>query len=367
MLCYCKSGCLIVENQKKLDMFLRGKVTVDPEQLTHIKVEKPEGSFRKLFYHITGGKVGDKKEIETLKAISIIQQMHSTFACMGIDNVIRINHDDIEIYFDTKGEKADLDFAMDKYSIEIDETMSKYFDSLWMVLEHEDEEFKYLIEISVNRNHKVNEYPIEIIVSGLLKEFGDLKGEQLKNKLNDVFKNQKRYDRYINDSKQKFDSFLNNMSFELQKRIRVDDVKIQSTNRLIVQKEQAKKSREEAKPSSYAGTPYAYYGFSDFLLYSVLWSELCFDRNIHVSDAEIINEDGHLFGEIGESGMDAVEGSIFDKDVSIEDLSASDGSTLLEGDSFLDTSDSGVFESAFESDSGGWFDSVSDGGFDFDF
>ncbi len=347
-------------------MFYRGKVTVDPEQLTHIRIEKPVDNFKKLFYHITGGKVGDKKEIETLKAISIIQQLHSTFTSLGINNIIRINHDNIEIYFDKKGEKEDFDFAIDKYSIEIDESMSKYFDTLWMVLEHEDEEFKYLIEISVNRNHKVNEYPIEIIVSGLLKEFGGYKKEQLNNKLNSVFKSQKRYDQFVNNTHGKFDSFLNTLTFELKKRIRIDDVKIQTKNRLIVQKEKPSENRSKDKQVNYAGTPYSYYGFDNFLLYSILWSEFCFDRNIHVSDVEIINESGHLFGEIDESGIDAIEGTIFDNDVSIDQLSDVGGTTLFESDSLTDGGGSGFFDSISESDGGGWFDSISDS-FDSDF
>ena len=79
-----------------------------------------------------------------------------------------MTHDDIDIYHDKKGEKNDIDFAMDKYQIEIDDSMSTYFSKLSMVLEHEDDTFKYLIEINVSRSHRKYEYPIEMVISGLL-------------------------------------------------------------------------------------------------------------------------------------------------------------------------------------------------------
>ena len=46
-------------------MYFKGTLTVDPQQISNIEVIKPEGGFRQLFYSITGGKVGDKKEVET--------------------------------------------------------------------------------------------------------------------------------------------------------------------------------------------------------------------------------------------------------------------------------------------------------------
>ena len=46
-------------------MYFKGKLTVDPSQLTKIESIRPESSFKKLLYNLTGGQIADKEEIET--------------------------------------------------------------------------------------------------------------------------------------------------------------------------------------------------------------------------------------------------------------------------------------------------------------
>jgi hypothetical protein len=350
-------------------MYFRGKLTVDPHQLTKIRIVKPESSFRQIFFHLTGGRMGDKNEVETFKALSLIQQLYSTFSNIGIDNIIRLNHNDLEIYYDDKGKKDDFKMAVDKYSIEIDDSMSSYFNTLWMVLEYEDQQFKYLIEVSVNRSHLVNAYPIEIIVSGLLKEFDERAYKtqtELKQKMSQLFQSQHDYDQFINSKKEFFNGFLSSIGFELKKHMRIDDIKTISRARMVIHRDKQKVPEESVNPE-YGGAPYGYFGFGDLLLYSFLWSNLCFDHHIHVSGTEMISESGNVIGDIGETGIDAVEGSVFDSNADIEEVGSSSGFLLTE--EAVDIQDipsgEGVAESISEVDSGSWFDSLFDG-FDFD-
>ena len=167
-------------------MYFKGKLSIDPTQLTKTEKVSPESGFKKILFSMTGGQFAEKKEVETFKALNILQQIHGTLRSNGIDNIIRLTHDDIDIYYDKNGEQHDLNFALDKYQIEIDDSMSTHFKTIAMVLEHEDETYKYLIEININRNHVVNEYPIEMVVSGMLKEFSLKPGEskeELKEKI----------------------------------------------------------------------------------------------------------------------------------------------------------------------------------------
>jgi hypothetical protein len=369
-------------------MFLRGKITIDPSQLTNIEIHKPENSFKKMFYHITGGKIGNKKEVETFKAVSIIQQLKSAFATLGIDNIVRLNHDDIEIYFDSEGKKADFDFAVDKYTIEIDESMSSYFNQLWMVLEHEDPKFKYLIEVSVNRSHQVNEYPIEIIVSGLIKEFAGQTQEDLKARMQRKFSSQYEYDQYVNLNNLDFKRFLDYLAFEIKKNMRIDDIKTFTKQRMVIDREKQKQAHTQERPI-YGGTPYSYYGFDNFLMYSLLWSTLCYDNHIHIADTEVINQGGDYFGEVGSDGMEVGEGTVFDESIATEEFG--DNLDIEHHDESFDEPDSSDFDSGaesvnhdfaepsfaessmdndssswFSSDSdSSWFDSDSGGGFDF--
>ena len=341
-------------------MYFKGKLTIDPSQLTKIQVVKPEGQFKQLFFNITRGKIGDKREVETFKALSLIQQLYAAFSGMGINNLVRLNHDDIEIYFDQKGEKDDFKIAVDRYSIEIDQSMSSYFNTLWMVLEHEDDKFKYLLEISVNRSHEVNQYPIEMIISGLLKDFrGNQNDEYLKRQLSRYFISQQDYDDFLRARQQDFNAFSNQVVFELKKQIRIDNVRTTTRKRMTVNREKPGSETTTGKPE-FGGTPYQYYGFGDFIGYALLWSALTYDSGFHIADTEIVNEAGAMLGSIGAEGIDAVAGSILDENVPVDELGETVG---LEGMEELKTG--GVEEMA--GDSGSWFDGIFDGdGFDFD-
>ena len=338
-------------------MYFKGKLSIDPSQLTRIEKVSPDGGFKKLLFSITGGQVADKLEVETFKALNILQQIHGSLNAIEINNIIRLTHDDIDIYYDKAGEKNDFNFAMDKYEIEIDDSMSIHFKTLWMVLEHEDDTFKYLFEISINRSHKENEYPIEIAVSALLKEFNLQPGqtkEDLKARMQSYFSSQEEYNSFISTKKLAFEQFLESIRFETMKHIRVDDIKMDIHARMVIQKDKKQAPQQTAEPA-YGGMPYGYFGFGDLLLYSWLWSELSFDNNIHLSDMDLVADDGEFISGIGEEGVDAADANILDYnedfDTRMEDLDAGDmdlgGMDGMEGIVDEDSSKSwldGVFE-----------------------
>lgn len=340
-------------------MYFKGKLSIDPAQLTKIEKVSPNSGFKKLLFGLTGGQFADKEEVETFKAINILQQIHGSFSAIGVNNIIRLTHDDIDIYYDKKGEKNDIDFAMDKYQIEIDDSMSTHFNTLEMVLEHEDDTFKYLIEISINKTHKQSEYPIELIVSGLLKEFSLQTGqskEDLKAKMQMHFKDQESYDMFITTKKLAFEQFLESIRFETMKYIRVDDIKMDIKSRMVIQKDKKQARPQQDVQPEYQGMPYDYFGFGDLILYSWLWSELSFDHNIHMSDVDLVAEDGSFISSIGDEGIDASDASIMDYnedfDTRLEDVGA--GDMEIGGMEEMDMLD--------EESGKGWFDGVFEGG-----
>lgn len=345
-------------------MYFKGNLSIDPSQLPKIEKTAPSGGFKKLLFNLTGGQFGESIEVETFKAINILQQLHGSFRNIGVNNIIRLMHDDIDIYHDKKGEKNDLDFAMDKYEIEIDYSMSTHFKTLLMVLEHEDETFKYLIEITVNRSHKQAEYPIEIIISGMLKEFSMRPGqnkEELRARMENHFRDQESYNMFLTSKKLAFEQFLESIRFETMKHIRVDDIKMDIKSRMVLQKEKKRAPQQQEVHPEYAGTPFGYFGFGDLLLYSWLWSELSFDHNIHMSDVELVTEQGDLVSSIGAEGVDAAETSVMDYnedfDARMEDVEP--GDMGIGGMEDVDMADGETTK--------GWFDGVfEEGGFDMD-
>lgn len=207
-------------------MFLKGIVTVDPSELTEIKSEEPSNLFKRALYKLSSGAIGDKSEIETFEAISIVKQLYSALSATGIKHLMRLEHDDLEMFIKQKDNADNFKSAIDVYSIEIHESMSSFFDSVAMVLEHEDANFKYLIDVLVKRQHKVGEHPITITVCALFKDQsqGNLSlytDEQLKRDFNNKTSKQ-----YLILKKNQFKKFLNALSFELKRNIETDALNI---------------------------------------------------------------------------------------------------------------------------------------------
>ena len=152
-------------------MYFEGILSIDPNELTKIEKVKPQKAFKKIFHYLTLGNITDKQEIETFTALSMLQQLYGVFKRNNITNIIRLSHDEIDFYLDEQGKTDDLKEALDKYSIEIDYSMSTFFKKLLLILEHHDTNFKYLIEIDINRTHEVGTFPIELKITGLIQDF----------------------------------------------------------------------------------------------------------------------------------------------------------------------------------------------------
>lgn len=346
-------------------MYFKGTLSIDPSQLTKIEKVAPDSGFKKILFGLTSGQFAEKNKIETFKALNILQQIHGALAAIGVDNIIRLTHDDIDIYFDKYGEKNDLKFAMDKYEIEIDDSMSTHFKTLWMVLEHEDDIYKYLIEISINKSHKEHEYPIEMTVSAMLKEFSLHPGETretIKDRMKTYFNSQESYNTFVTTKKLAFEQFLESIRFETMKFIKVDDIKLDIKTRMVIQKEKQSAPQQTVKPE-YNGMPYGYFGFGDLILYAWLWSELSYDHNIHLSDVDLVTDQGDFISSMGETGIDAADASVMDYnedfDARLEDL----GSGELE----MDNIGTDGMEDMIDAESTtSWFDGIFEGGGDFD-
>ena len=219
-------------------MYFEGTITLDPSQITTINKIKPTKAFKKFLYHLTLGAISKKEERETFTAVAILQQINAALQAKGIDNIIKISHDDIDFYHDKEGKANDLKLAMDKYEIQINESMAVHFKQLQLVLEHEDINFKYLLEVYVNRDHEVGVYPIEIKVSALLKDF---KSEQKTDKINTIVKNQETFEAFKTKKLIDFEYFLEELKLELKKQIELDDIDYYLKTKYVVPNKKKKK------------------------------------------------------------------------------------------------------------------------------
>jgi len=252
-------------------MYFNGTLSIDPSQLTKIEKVKPQKVFKRMLFHLTGGEIADKVEVETFTAISILQQLNHVFRSMGIDNIIRISQDDLDFYLDCDGKTNDLEEAMDAYTLEMDEVVSSFFKTIYLVLEHEDDvhNFSYLLEIRINRSHNVGKNPIEIKVNGLVRDFLNKDEGATKQQMEQVFSTQEKYDEFIRSRKSDFIDFLNKLEMQIKKFIPVDKIEQEHDARIIIPQD---KTRQAGKSGVYADDPvfHHYYGYENLFLYTML-------------------------------------------------------------------------------------------------
>ncbi|MTI32661.1 hypothetical protein E1171_17715 [Cytophagales bacterium RKSG123] len=298
-------------------MYFEGIITIDPSHLTKIERKKPTKAFKRMLYYMTLGGVTEKQERETFTAVSILQQLNMAFSQKGISNIIRLSHDDIDFYLDDKGKKDDLKEALDLYDLKLGSAMSTHFDNLLLVLEHEDELFKYLLEVQISRNHSVGEHPIEIKLTGLLKEFSAKEGN-VKSKLENVFSSQESYDEFKREKHHEFSSFMSDLILCIKKSINVDDIHSEIKTKIVVSKTkiESKQDIRRNQVNGYHGLHYGYYGFDDFLFYSFLWASIGHGHSVMHSNTYYESETGSELGYLQEVDSSS---SYFDDSTAVED------------------------------------------------
>lgn len=291
-------------------MYFTAKLEIDPSQLTLIKKAQPTKLFAKLIHFLSMGQLSDKQEHETFTAVAIIQQLNMGLRSLRIKNIIRLAIDDYDFYLDEKGIEDDLEQAMYEFKAKVDPMESEFFNTIYLVLEHEDDSLKYLIEISVTRKHRVGEYPLNIHVNGVLRNFqlGEFETHsELNARMEPVFVSQVKYDGFVNKLKQNFNSFVAELEGAIKKFIKVDDIRKKSSIHVIRSPKRIMDVRE-VKHERYS-TPvyYGYFGFDSFFFYTWLWADLLYIRNLYVNEFTLVDETGNEILIVGKNGFYAGE------------------------------------------------------------
>ncbi len=290
-------------------MIFNASMGVDPSQLTKIQRVVPTGGFRKFCHNLTFGLSSRKEEIETFTAVAILEQLKLGLQRIQVNNIIRLSHDDIDFYLDREGKEDDFDEAFENYDMRIDQSMAKFFKQLFLVLEHSHGSFNYIIEVTINRTHDVGTFPIEVKVDGFIKEFKAANGAtsaQMRKRMEAIFQTQESYNQFVEGKRVEFESFVKELKSTLAMFIRVDEIAVSFSQKMIV-------PEEEDVPSA-AGSSYQhydqYYGFSDALFYAMLWSGMSRSHNIHIHNTYVVNHDGYEMGYL--DGVEAGDIALFD-------------------------------------------------------
>jgi hypothetical protein len=287
-------------------MYFSGLLAIDPSQMTVIRKIKPTKLFGKLLDALTGGRTSDKEEQETFTAISIMQHINMGLRSMNIKNVIRLSVNEYDFYLDESGKDDDMKQAMLEFETKIDPLESETFEKIFLVVEHERTNMKYLVEIEIDRCHKVGRYPIIIKINGLISDLqlkpGETK-EDLEKRMSGIFESQQTYHQFIKSKEALFNQFTDELAQAIKKYIKVDDVIKETTNKMIRPKEKVEKP-EQIRPNRQSEPMYyGYYGIGDYLFYSMLWSTMCYNHNIYVNDFHMVDENGSEVMAVGDNGF----------------------------------------------------------------
>lgn len=307
-------------------MYFSGKLTIKPAQETIVHVVKPTHMFGKVFHFLTAGMNSEKEEHQTFTALSILQQLNIIFRRCGITNIVRLAKDDFNFYLDAFGVDDDLQEAMDQFELRVDKIESDVFQSLFLVLEHEDTDLRYLVEIDIQRIHKLGDAPITVRVNGVLKQF-NLEWEDtkvVKQKMASIFEDQAQYDAFLREKQHVFEQFVGNLEQSIRTHMKVDSLERAVESKMIRPKESIKNPKQIERQTMAEPIFYGYHGFGDAFFYAWIWSELCFHHHIHCHNFTLVDGTGSSMMAVGDQGFNAGDSNTLNPEENFEAPSGSD-------------------------------------------
>lgn len=287
-------------------MYFWANVEIDPSEITVIKRVDNNELLGKLLKILTLGIASDKVEQETFTVISILQEIQMGLMRMGVNNVIRLAVDDYDYFFDDDATEDDLHHAMFNLESEIEPMESQRFNKIELELEHHDDLFKYLFDITIVRKHKVGEYPIKITVNGLFREFEKRPKEsisKLRERLLKIFRNQYDYDSFLHKMQEHFNSFMTEFEDSLSKFIKIDGIKKEFTRKIIRPSQVIKNDYKYTYSKETDPALHGYPGVEKYLYYCMIWASACFRNDINCANFLLIDEFGNSILKAGNHGI----------------------------------------------------------------
>ena len=343
-------------------MYLQGVITIDPSQLTHLDRVKPTKGFARLGYLLTGGLGATQEERETFCAVTILQQINVVMRSLGIDNMVRLSKDELIIFEDNDGEEGDLQRALDTFSKSAKPDQVRQFDTLELLLEHHSADLTYLIDIRINRTHRVGEHPIQITVNGLPRELvGDVGKEYDRGPLKSIFSSQQSYDDFIDRHEQHFSEFLDEVDAAFRKHMKIDDVCVTSRVKIIRPSRRINEPADVPVSSRDDSDPLYqnHYGFGEAFFFAWIWSDFCHAHDIQCHDFTLVDSSGSDVMAVGSEGFQAGVGNTMNVEEPFSPPSNFDVQ-MLDGSEYV--TEAATDTKFFSGDGGsvGWLSSLGD-------
>jgi hypothetical protein len=140
----------------------------------------------------------------------------------------------------------------------------------------------------------------------------------MKGKVEEIFKSQENYEKFVTEKKAVFDAFLNKLAMAIKKFIRVDDLIIKSDVQIVRAKRRIESLSQIRHGRYVEPIHYGYFGIDNYFFYTTMWASLMYTNNIFCSDCTIVDGLGAPIMRVGESGFYAGEFNTLNDSVDFE-------------------------------------------------
>ncbi|MFT5163354.1 MAG: hypothetical protein ACI9FJ_001949 [Alteromonadaceae bacterium] len=302
-------------------MLFSSRIALQPKKEVLIEPKPPTKMFAKLFHIMTSERLSPKEKHQTFTAISMLQELNVALRQANITNIIRLVKDGNDFYYDADEVDNDLGDAMRDFNMSTDTFEATLFNDLYLVLEHQVGQLRYLVEIEIKRVHNVNEMPINIHVNGVITSLKTKRGEsnkQLTSRLNCQFINKQDYEDFVTRHHSEFDAFTALLEHTFRSVIRCEALKRDDKVQILRPSKAGKSTVTDTQraPLIYQGYP----GWDRYAGYTFFWMGTMTILNVGASDMDIIDDSGQVLQSIGEEHLDAGNEAIFDTRIDVEEL-----------------------------------------------
>lgn len=303
-------------------MYFASTLTIDPSQLTSIR-RKPTRGFRRLAEILTANVIATREEHESFTALSILQDFNRAFRSIGVTDVVEIKLDDRVLYEDQQGnDQHDFDRAISAINSATTMADQASFQQMQLLLEHQLTHLTVVIRTTIERVHRPGVYPIRVEINGLDSELQQASEDQetLTDKMNAVFETQASYDDYVQQRRDEFDAFIDQVERAIEQTIQVQHILRKVTTNVIRPGLQNSSSRGAQQDSTdptlgrYNDGP----GIGGDLAYMMMWSHFMHSHHTQARDITLVNEQGGAPLAIGEAGINAGDSPLFNPDIEFD-------------------------------------------------
>jgi len=304
-------------------MYFSSKIQVIPDVgIKTIRIA-PSHAFGKILHVLSAGLSSPKELKLAFTAVSILQNINRAFRAKGINNIVRLAKDGHDFYFDDAGKQDDLSDAVQTFNIKHDQLESELFNDLYLVVEHEQDSLKYLIEVDINRTPAKSQAPIVISVNAIVMDFKQLAGEshaELKQKLKPIFASSEMYNNFVADKAILFEQFVDELKLSLRSALKIKQITSAQSKSIVRRASENNYAPRNRRNSSLIHQ--GYYGYDDYCLYTWHWLDLCYEHQIQLYDTDLVSDEEVILWSVDSNGINASENVFFDMQQNYDSVAA---------------------------------------------